>query len=285
MEPLGSHCQPWDYFPFFPPCLSLAVGKYVLGAPRPQPNKSELACRFPKKGSPGLFKAVNGAPHLGSIIPGPSFPLPFFTSFRGLLTSTNSIIIPPGLLSPPFRSTLSRPSSPPTQGSPIPISQLLGPSPFPLLSCLPAHFFFNHFLFELDTQEPSRASVVHPGSSPEWSSATDAQTDAVCVCQAVQKHQPKNEAQSTVMTLPFPQTHLGPCEPCQPILPSQQELGHSCACPWMRYVLLTSASTEPGIPYLYSENLDPNGSQTNLPAYMRSFQNLAGTRSPSDVPQ
>lgn len=125
----------------FPLSLSLAVGKHVLGAPRPQPNKSELACRFPKKGSPGLFKAVNGAPHLGSIIPGPSFPLSFFTSFRGLLTSTNSIIIPPGLLSPPFRSTLSRPSSPPTQGSPIPISQLLGPSPFPLLSCLPAHFF------------------------------------------------------------------------------------------------------------------------------------------------
>lgn len=61
-------------FSIFLLCLSLAVGKYVLRAPRPQPNKSELARRFPKKGSPGLFMAVNGAPHLGSIIPGPSFP-------------------------------------------------------------------------------------------------------------------------------------------------------------------------------------------------------------------
>lgn len=36
---------------------------------------------------------MNGAPHLGRIIPRPSFPLSFFTPFRGVLTPTNSITI------------------------------------------------------------------------------------------------------------------------------------------------------------------------------------------------
>jgi hypothetical protein len=61
-------------FSIFLLCLSLAVGKYVLGAPRP-PSQTKVSLPvLPKKGSSGPFRAVNGAPHLGSIIPGPSFP-------------------------------------------------------------------------------------------------------------------------------------------------------------------------------------------------------------------
>lgn len=133
-----------------PACHWLKVSIPSEHSPAPNQTKVRWPPLSPRKEA-GLFRGSEWGPSLRPHYTRAFISPLLFPAFRGVLTSTNSITIPPGLPSSQLRSTLSGAQPPPEAGAALQLANRW--ASVPPCSSLPASIF-NHFLLNWTPEGP-----------------------------------------------------------------------------------------------------------------------------------